>query len=189
MCVDGFEKEAQGRPKESSEVGAMAADGRQDSGSTGNTTGEEGRPLSRREGLERYFGGHLYLPAEIQIGPAPVPDDDGQEHVLVHFVGINGQWLWSSIEPEYIAMPDLQARWGHEAGVANEHGTDCVLVWDPQEIGPYPPGETAGDGRRPSLPDFKFDDSLRYVTGVRRSEDTKEVFVTAYKVTVASFLG
>ena len=167
----------------------MAAGGRHDGGSTGNKTGEQERPLSRREGLERYFGGHLYLPAGIQIGPAPVPDDDGQEHVLVHIFGINGEWLWSSIEPEYIAMPDLQARWAYEAGVAGEHGTDWNLVWGPKEIGPYPPAETAGDARRPSLPDFRFDDTLRYVTGVRRSEDTQEVFVTAYKVTVASFLG
>ena len=167
----------------------MAADCRHDGGSTGNKPREQDGTLSRRENLDRYHGVHVYLPAEIQIGPAPVPDDDGQEHVLVHIFGINGEWLWSSIEPEYIAMPDLQARWGYEAGVASERGTDWNLVWDPKEIGPYPPGETAGDGRRPSLPDFKFEDSLRYVTGVQRSEDTQEVFVTAYKVTVASSLG
>ena len=163
----------------------MAADGRQDSGSTGNTTGEEERPLSRREGLERYFGGHLYLPAEIQIGPAPVPDDDGQEHVLVHFVGINGEWLWSSIEPEYIAMPDLEARWFYGPDFVSRDDTVWCLVWKTKEIGPYPQDESTGDGTRSPLADFTFDESLRYVTGVQRSEDTQEVFVTAYKVKIA----
>ena len=34
-------------------------------------------------------------------GPAPVPDDDGVEHVLVHVLGISGEWLWSDVVHEY----------------------------------------------------------------------------------------
>ena len=46
------------------------------------------------------------LPWCVQIfqGPAQVPNTDGQEHVLLPIVGINGDWLYSSIEPENTLM-------------------------------------------------------------------------------------
>ena len=41
-------------------------------------------------------------------GPAPVVDEDGLENILVHVIGINGEWLWSSVVPEHLRMDELQ---------------------------------------------------------------------------------
>ena len=163
----------------------MAADGRQDTSSSGENTGQQEKPVLPE--IIEYGPARLWMPSENVIGPAPVPDDDGQEHVLVHFVGINGEWLWSSIEPEYISMADLQARWMHGPDDEECHdGTVWHLIWEQKEIGPYPQDGSAGDGTLPSLPEFSYDESLRYASGIERSKDTQEVIVTVYKSAAAT---
>ena len=128
-----------------------------------------------------YFRGHLYLPENGAIGPAPVPDDDGQEHVLVHVVGMNGEWLWSSIEIEYIDMDDLQVAFD-KANPQCDDDTYWLLMWEEKEMGPYPSKREGPDRALPSLFDFSFSAILRYVNGVQRSVDTQEVFITACKM-------
>ena len=132
---------------------------------------------------------HATLPGPSQIGPAPVPDDDGQEHVLIHVITVTGQCLWSSIEPEYALMPDLQAKFFFACKHLCDHEHCWLLIWEPTDRGAYRSREPLADGAQDPLPDDNFDESLRYATGVQRSEDTQEVFVTAYKVKFAEVLG
>ena len=146
----------------------------------GEGTGEGEQNDSSSKALESQFLRHLDECRGRYYGPAPVPDDDGQEHVLVHIIGINGEWLWSSIEPEYVGMCDLQARFHLENRHLLQPNTFWLLMWDLGEVGPYPQEGHAGVGALPeSYPLYTTHETLRYVTGVHRSEETQEVFVTA----------
>ena len=162
----------------------------------GNNAAMDDLERARQEWWQHYtlarpeFGWNPYctLLGRIQIGPATVPDDDGQEHVLLHVFTISGQWLWSSIEPEYAPMGDLQAKFAIECRHLNDDVYMWFLMWDAKEKGPYPAQNPWSDEPRPPLPDYNFDESLRYATGLQRSEDTQEVFVTAYRAKIAEAL-
>lgn len=111
--------------------------------------------------------------------PASVPDDDGQEHVLVHVVGISGNWLWSGILPEYTRMTDFQRTFQIEM----RHNGDgplglYKLVWQWYRRC-CEEGLSEQSHERSSY--LLVCDQLSRVTGVRRSEETQEVWITAIK--------
>ena len=119
-------------------------------------------------------------------GPAPVPDDDGVEHVLVHVLGISGEWLWSDVVHEYTNIFEVQRRFhtsnDGKFGLCN--GQWYKLVWEYGRKGPYPPGSVRKQRQPLDLPCFALQDHVAGVAGILRSTETREVWITAIKVLV-----
>ena len=128
------------------------------------------------------FRGKLAMSDPVMQGPAPVPDDDGLEHVLVHVIGVSGEWLWSSVVHEHTNMYRLQNIFhdadGGKFGLVDGH--KFILVWEYGQKGPYPPG-SARRMRNHDLPCFSVQDHLEGVIGIERSTETREVWITAVK--------
>ena len=120
-------------------------------------------------------------------GQAPVPDDDGLENLLVHVVGMTGEWLWSGVIPEYYNM-DLVQDMFHRAdperfGLDRDHY--YKLVYQLNRQGPYPPEcdrvrSYPSNGR----PLYALHDHLGKVDQVVRADDTRQVWITAVWVQV-----
>ena len=120
------------------------------------------------------------------LGPAPVCDDDGLENVLVHVVGINGEWMWSDVLPEHYDMEEVQKIFHmsdpKRFGVSNDSHW-YKLIWQYGTVGPYPPNHWKA--RYPLQPErkvFCLRKDLRMVNGLSRAEDTNEVWITAVRV-------
>ena len=121
-------------------------------------------------------------------GPAPVVDEDGLENILVHVIGINGEWLWSSVVPEHLRMDELQRMFQMSDrtrfGLVDGHW--YKLVYDCKWVGPYPEAhvrsmEWPGPRGRPHH-SLRMD--VGSVDGLVRAIDTREVWITAIKVLV-----
>ena len=118
-------------------------------------------------------------------GPTPVEDEDGLENVLVHIIGINGDWMWSGVVPAHFLMDQVQRVFqmsepsrfglvdGHWYKLVWEWAILPIPQWHPRAQGP-PYGQVHQWGRM----------DLASVTGIIRSPDTQEVWVTAIKVLV-----
>ena len=119
-------------------------------------------------------------------GPAPVPDDDGLENVLVHVVTMTGEWLWSRVVPVHMRVEHLQELF--QSSDEARYGTNTGEYWKLSlgfaTVGPYPPDSERGRRAPPGRPAFCLRMDLDKATGAMRSPDTAEMWITACKVTV-----
>ena len=116
-------------------------------------------------------------------GPSPVPDDDGQEHVLVHVVSMSGDWKWSGVCPQFWDVEQVQRVFqlsDNQRYGLQDDGTYWRLNWDWGTKGPYPNNFPICPGGNPV---YSIDNRLHRVAGVVRSPDTQEMWFTAVKVT------
>ena len=117
--------------------------------------------------------------------PAAVPDDDGLENVLVHVVTMTGEWLWSRVVPVSMRVEHLQ----HLFRLSDEsrYGTNDEEYWKltlaGSTVGPYPCDSERGITAPPGRPVFVLRIDLEKASGVMRSSDTAEMWITAVKVT------
>ena len=102
-------------------------------------------------------------------GPAPVPDDDGLENVLVHVGTIRGDWLWSGIVPEHILAIELE---GIVRRALTPHMSvlqSFTLAYQWGQKGPYPSGTRHAGTTRIGV-------NIRDVEGAQRSPDRQVWF-------------
>ena len=120
------------------------------------------------------------------LGPAAVPDDDGLENLLVHVIGIDGEWLWSGIVPQHYRMDEVQKIFQlsdrERFGLRDGHW--YKLLWDFHKFGPYPLSHPRCPLLPPERPVHVVRMDLTYANGVMRSPDSREVWITAIKVLV-----
>ena len=121
-------------------------------------------------------------------GPQPVPDDDGLENLLVHVIGVSGEWMWSEVLPEHLSMTKVQQLFENSDrkrfGLVD--GQRYRLLYQFRRDGPYPYGfDRAGCyGPWPDSPVYSLRVHLGAVTGITRSIETREVWITAVRVLV-----
>ena len=139
-------------------------------------------PLTRSKCQDRRpWRDRFESPRELWYGPSPVPDDDGQEAVLVHVVGITGDWMWSRVCPSHWSVQQLQRvfQYSENQRYGLQRSTYWRLFWDWGMRGPYPRSYRPNPSGNPK---YSIDNRLHRVAGVLRSPDTQEMWFTAIKV-------
>lgn len=119
-------------------------------------------------------------------GPSPVPDEHGLENLLVHVIGISGEWLWSDVIPEHTPIWDVQKRFQNSdlRRFGFNDGHWFKLLYQVGRAGPYPRGSERATFRGFYEPSYLMQVHLGAVTDILRSSETREVWITAIKVLV-----
>ena len=103
-------------------------------------------------------------------GPAPVPDEDGLENVLVHVGTMSGNWLWSGIVREDELAISLEDRVRRALCPDTPVLQRFELAYQWGKKGPWPSGTLRGGHMTVGM-------SVRDIIGVRRSDD-RQVWIT-----------
>ena len=119
-------------------------------------------------------------------GPDITADENGLENILVHVVGINGEWLWSSVLPMHYTMDEVQNQFQLSDPIrfGEQDGTWYKLSWDFARVGPYPSTSAQAQYTPFGRPIYEQRIDLASANGFLRSIDTREVWITAARVVV-----
>ena len=119
-------------------------------------------------------------------GPDATSDEHGLENILVHVVGISGEWMWSGVFPMHCAMDEVQRQFhlSDRIRFGLHEGMWYKLSWDFARVGPYPLGSAQTQYPPFGRPIYALRIDLGSAKGFMRSPDTREVWITATRVFV-----
>ena len=101
------------------------------------------------------------------------------EKVLLHIVGLDGEWIWSGVVEEHVGIWDLQLRLRtpYRRTLVGAMDWYVELVYRTGVCGPLPDLSLIG-----TIPmSFTVSGVLCRIGGVRRSEDTQEMWIAGVK--------